>query len=161
MPSNDVSTHLATSFAPTLVIFPEDHSKIPYGDPRPLPEETGDYHPSPVELVLDNSWLYRKGRRFRHPLSLRRGRPRQFSSEREWLWSLVRRNTNLSKAVINLRGVEIDRPSTVWDTYFSLISSLEARRCHGSRADQTNGARAGACRVVQAVPGPLSGNRQR
>ena len=96
MQDGDLAAHLATTFAPTLVIFPEDHAKIPYGDPRPRREDLGDYHPCPVELVLDNFWLYRKGRRFRHPMALRRGRPRQFSSEKDWLWSLVRQKSALS-----------------------------------------------------------------
>ena len=128
MPSSDVCMRLATTFAPTLVIFPEKQDKVPYDEHRPLPKHTGDYHPCPVELVLDNFWLCRGRRRFRQPWSIRRGRPRSFSSEREWLFALVKQGKPLSDAVINLKGVDVNCPTTAWDTYFSIISHPLSRR---------------------------------
>jgi len=126
--TNNLAISLATTFAPTLVIFPEDQAKVPYGDPRPRQEDTGDYHPCPVELVCDNFWLYRGRRRFRDLWSIGRGRPHSFSSEREWLFSLVKQGTSLSEAVINLKGVEVNSPTTAWDKYFSIISHSLSRQ---------------------------------
>ena len=120
MTTTDISARLAETFAPTLVIFPEDPRKRPYGDPRPTPEETGDYHPCPVEIVLDGFWLYHKGRRLRDSKTSRRGRPDEFGSEKEWLVSLLQRRRELAKAEINLRCVQVDDPTSAWDTYHSL-----------------------------------------
>ena len=88
----------------------------------------GDYHPCPVDLVLDNFWLNRGRRRFRNPGSMRLGRPAEFSTEKDWLSSLVRSGANLSHAQINLRDVEADLPSTAHDKFFSLIENAIARQ---------------------------------
>ena len=127
----DLATQLATTFSPTLIIFPEDHAKTPYGDPRPGPGYTGDYHPCPVELVLDNFWLFGGGHRLVNPGAIREGRPNAFTSEKEWLFSLVQQKADLSEGVINLTGLEVDEPSTAWDSYFSIISSSVSRQDEG------------------------------
>ena len=59
---------------------------------------------------------------------MRRGRPKDFANEKDWLRSLVRSGADLSDAQINLRGVEVDRPSTARDMYFSLIDSPISRQ---------------------------------
>ena len=129
MLSPDVAMELAKRFVPTLVIFPEDRSKTPYADDRPAPEDTGDYHPCPVDMVLDNFRLYKGGKPFRGPRSIRRGRPGRFATDRDWLADLVANEGALSKAAVNLTGVEADYPSTAWDMYFSILER------HGSRDD--------------------------
>lgn len=129
--SSDLAERLSSTYAPTLVIFPEDREKIPYDDHRPRLENTGDYHPCPVDLVLGNFSLNRGKSVFNICPLNRRGRPRSFDSERDWLFSLVKQGKKLSNAVINLTDVEVSQPLSAWSKYFSIISHNVSQRDEG------------------------------
>lgn len=126
MERHELAQHLAETFAPTLVIYPEDRAKRPYDERRILEvEEMGDYQPCPVDLALDNFRLYRQGLVFRAIGEKFQGRPARFSTELQWLQDMILNETDLDDSEINLTGVEHDRPSTAWDQYFFLTPDRE------------------------------------
>ena len=112
-----LSIRLAKRFAPTLVLFPEDHQRpMPYSRTEAPDGRTGDFRPCPVEMVLDRSLLsWPDGRPF--------SRPPERATDKDWLFDLIKRENLelLAEAVIKLQGVEVDNPGAVWDHYFQRI----------------------------------------
>jgi hypothetical protein len=138
---------LIEKFRPTMVLFPEEQSLRAYNkDARLNLDQQGDYHPCPVDLTLDNFQLFgaRKGKMgwlvnripglpknrklFRDPSSFRRGRPAKFTSERNWLGSLIERGVDLSKTTLNLTGVIGADADQAWTRYFEIAFDGATRK---------------------------------
>lgn len=118
---NDLRQSLAERFVPTLVIFLETPDKKPYDTQKILPDaDYGDYHPCPVDLVFDHFRLNTGGLAFRRIGTAVRGRPPQFSTEREWLQSLVARGVDLRNAEINLEGFRPREREAAWQKFFEI-----------------------------------------
>lgn len=136
---------LAQRYAPILVLRPEGPQ---YDQPRGrAPDPTGsrgDYHPRPVEFVLDHAYIYpgwrgnlKNPRRFlrfdqghpwlRHlPDFLRRLFPEPEPNARRMLPNLVRGDADIARAaVLDLVGVGRSRwgAQRAWQRYLDLLDS--------------------------------------
>jgi hypothetical protein len=111
---------LAERFAPRLVLFPEEKS---LGRPR-IEGGAGDYHPRSLELLLERGRLYPGIWRTLGQLKF------------QWLFDHSSRIPatldNLAKShhafdQIRLLGRAIPNPQQAWDTYYEILSSIDAQ----------------------------------
>ena len=136
---------LARRYAPILVAFPERKEWGPPDGARRHPNTPiADYHPRPVDIVLDWAHLYpgfrgnlknpRRLLRFDqgHPLIrhlpnfLRRRFPEQKPNAREELPKIVRGDVDIALAsVLDLVGIGRDRAAAqkAWERYFEALGS--------------------------------------
>jgi hypothetical protein len=141
---------LAQQYAPILVLRPNGP---PFARPRgrdPDPSgERGDYHPRPVDFVLDHAYVYpgwrgnlKNPRRFLHfnqghpwirhlPDFLRRRFPEPSPDARAALRDLVRGDTDIARAaVLDLIGIGRSRTAAqrAWQRYLDILESRTGDR---------------------------------
>lgn len=148
--TEDERRQLAHTYAPILVLFPEQQALgRPYGGTNDPSQTHGDFHPRPVGIVLDNAYLYpgirgnlknpRRLLRFDqgHPLIrhlpefVRRQFPEPEPNAREALEKLLHEDAGIALAsVLDLIGVGRDRtaPQRAWKRYFEILEAVNDDR---------------------------------
>lgn len=143
--THDERRQLAERYAPVLVLFPEQQNLgYPHGGRHDAPQVRGDYHPRPVDVVLDHAYLYpgfrgnlhhpRRLMRFNqaHPLIrhlpdfVRRRFPEPESNAQAELPKIVRGDANIARAsVLDLVGIGRDRTAAqrAWERYFEVLET--------------------------------------
>lgn len=141
-------TELAAQYAPILVLFPEQFDLgRPHGAEPNSAQMRGDYHPRPVDIVLDHAYLYpglrgnlKHPRRLlrlnqahpvvRHlPDFLRRHFPEPEPNARERLPEIVREDADIALAsVLDLLGIGRDRTAAqrAWEHYGEILEDAPA-----------------------------------
>ncbi len=136
---------LAETYAPILVLFPERQELgRPHGGRPDAPEVRGDYCPRPVDIILDQAYLYpgfrgnlQRPRRLLHfdqahpwirhlPDFIRRLFPEPEPNARDELPKIVRGDTDIALAsVLDLVGIGRDRAAAerAWERYFDILQS--------------------------------------
>ena len=141
---------LALQYAPLLVLFPEDRDLgRPHGGQHDGPGVRGDYHPRPVDIVLDHAHLYlgmrgnlKQPRRFLHfdrghpwirhlPDSIRRWFPEPTPNAKDELPKIIRGDTDVALAsVLDLMGIGRDRTAAkrAWESYNNILEAAPDRQ---------------------------------
>jgi hypothetical protein len=143
--STEDRRRLAQRYAPILVTFPEREELGPPNGAHPRQNEfSGDYHPRPVDIVLDWAYLYpglrgklQDPRRLLcldqgHPLIrhlpefLRRRFPEPEPNARREISRTVRGDPFVARAsVLDLVGIGRDRVAArkAWERYFAILAN--------------------------------------
>lgn len=143
---------LAEQYAPILILFPERRELgRPRGSSRASCEVRGDYHPRPVDVVLDHAYLYpgfrgnlKNPHRLLHfdqghpwirhlPEFIRRRFPEPRPNAREELPRIMREDPDIALAsVLDLVGVGRGRTAAerAWERYFDILASNADDRYH-------------------------------
>jgi hypothetical protein len=148
--NNGERRQLAHTYAPILVLFPARRELgRPHGGRPDAPEVRGDFHPGPVDIVLDHAYLYpgfrgnlqnlRRLLRFdqahpwiRHlPEFIRRLFPEPEPNARARLPEIVHGDPDIARAsVLDLVGIGRDRTAVerAWERYFDILESCADNR---------------------------------
>ncbi|MBM3127904.1 MAG: hypothetical protein FJ009_04620 [Chloroflexi bacterium] len=121
---------LARRFAPRLVLFPEDHARA---RPGKQTERIGDYHPRPIELLLERGALWRGWFTPRQPATL----------------DALAACTSADDQLI-LLGKPLPNPDFAWDLYFELLDHARFPLTTYARV-QTRGEARAASRDANAI----------